>query len=105
MNVFGLAHQVNGRLYGGDESKFDMIFIIVNEILFAFKDRYDTFEGEMISEGEFDDNIMLIIELYMDDIDLKDELSMIYFFREKFFLSFGDVIVKEKFVTLFHYEF
>ena len=84
MNVFELAHQVNDRLNGGDESKFDMMFIIINEILFAFEDRYGTFEGKMISEGVLDDNIMAIIELYMDDIDLEDELSMVYFFQGKF---------------------
>ena len=38
----------------------------------------------MVSEGDLDDIIMEIIELYIDDIDLEDELSMIGFFHQKF---------------------
>ena len=86
MNVFELAHQVNDRLNGGDESKFDMMFIIINEILFTFTlvSRDISFEMEMISRGDFDDIIMEAIELSVDDIELKDKLSMIDYFHEIF---------------------
>ena len=84
MNVFELAHQVNDRL--NDESKFDMMFIIINEILFTFTlvSRDISFEMEMISEGDFDDIIMDAIELSVDDIELEDKLSMIDYFHEIF---------------------
>ena len=86
MNVFELAHQVNDRLNDGDESKFDMMFIIINEILFTFTlvSRDISFEMEMISEGDFDDIIMEAIELTVDDIELEDKLSMIDYFHEVF---------------------
>ena len=86
MNVFELTHQVNDRLNGGDESKFDMMFIIINEILFTFTlvSRDISFEMEMISEGNFDDIIMETIELSVDDIELEDKLSMIDYFHEVF---------------------
>ena len=86
MNVFELAHQVNDRLNGGDESKFDMMFIIINEILFTFTlvSRDISFEMKMISEGDFDDIIMEAIELSVDDIELGDKLSMIDYFHEIF---------------------
>ena len=86
MNVFELAHQVNDRLNGGDESKFDMMFIIINEILFTFTlvSRDISFEMEMISEGYFDNIIMEAIELSVDSIELENKLSMIDYFHEVF---------------------
>ena len=86
MNVFELTHQVNNRLNGGDESKFDMIFIIINEILFTFTlvSRDISLEMEMVSEGGFDDIIMEAIELSVSDIELDDKLSMIDYFHEVF---------------------
>ena len=86
MNVFELTHQVNDRLNGGDESKFDMMFIIINEILFIFTlvSRDISFEMEIISEGDFDDIIMEAIELSVDDIELEDKLSTIDYFHEVF---------------------
>ena len=84
MSLIELTHQVNDRLNGGDKSKLIMMFIIVNEILFAYKTCHGEDVKEMVSEGDLDDIIMEIIELYIDDIDLEDELSMIGFFHQKF---------------------
>ena len=86
MNVFELAHQVNDRLNGGDESKFDMMFIIINEILFTFTlvSRDISFEMGMVSEGNFDGIIMEVIELSVDGIGVEGKLSMIDYFHEVF---------------------
>ena len=86
MNVFELAHQVNDRLHGGDERKFEMMFIIINEILFTYTlvNRDISSEMEMISEGNIDDIIMAEIDSSMGDIELEDKLSMIDYFHESF---------------------
>ena len=86
MNVFELAHQVNDRLHGDDERKFDMMFILINEILFTYTlvNRDISSEMKMISEGNIDDIIMEEIDSSVGDIELEDKLSMIDYFHEAF---------------------
>lgn len=86
MNVFEVAHQVNDRLYGGNESMFEMVFIIVSEFLSSYKPYCRVqFAKEKLLSNHFDFSIVGMIDAYMNDpISSEGRLSMINYFHRKF---------------------
>ena len=100
MNVFEIVHQVNNRLYGDDVSKFDMVFIIVNEFLYSYKVycREQFARGKLLS-GDFDSNIVGLINEYMNELALSDgNLSMLEYFNEEF--KFFRLVLSEPDINL-----
>ena len=77
MNVSEIAHQVNERLYAGDERKCEKVFTIINELLFLFSscDFNDLLEI-MFSSGDFDKTIMWIVENVWENDD--DDMEVKY---------------------------
>ena len=59
-SIYDLARQVNLRLNGDDESKFPILLTVIGELQYCFLGRI----SKPIFEGEFDDTIILMVELY-----------------------------------------